>query len=136
MEICSPTSLAAKAEGIGVFCPQLHVCGQCETPPVSSTGCLSCQDGILAGKCWAGICLSAAWGDNSRLRWETDALWHSLCSSRDFCSSGVAAPAQLGPSSAFGSPTLWFAENFRVPSCCQEKLISKARQKKIHGLRV
>lgn len=39
MEICSPTSLAAKAEGIGVFCPQLHVCGQCETPPVSSTGC-------------------------------------------------------------------------------------------------
>lgn len=45
VEICSSTFLAGKPERIGVFCPQLHVYGQCETPPVITT-CGLCETAV------------------------------------------------------------------------------------------
>lgn len=45
MEICTSTVLAAKPETAQVFCPQLHVYGQSETPPVITT-CVLCKTAV------------------------------------------------------------------------------------------
>ena len=45
MEICTSTVLAAKPETARVSCPQLHVYGQSETPPVITT-CVLCKTAV------------------------------------------------------------------------------------------
>lgn len=83
------------------------------------------------GKSWPELSLAAPFPSLRAVPapvFPGNALGHSLCSSREFCSSGIAAPSPRWP-----QPCLWpwLPDSLvcRNLPHCQEELSSKARQK-------